>query len=67
MASEPSKGWAKPEGSGQWHYFDKGVSLCKHWMAFWFDPDHPLDDPENCPDCVQFVRAGNTTLVNPFA
>lgn len=64
-SQKQSQGWEQPEGSAEWHYFDKGVSLCRHWMGYWPRP-HSLDDPNNCQQCTQYVRAGNTTLENPF-
>lgn len=26
------QGWAKPYNSKKWHYFKRGVSLCRQWI-----------------------------------
>jgi hypothetical protein len=67
MKEVPKGGWEMPEGNDQFHYMSTGgVSLCRHYMGYWPNPAHDINDPRNCQECVKYARAGNTVLINPF-
>lgn len=60
------EGWVVLINASKWHYFRKGISLCKKWGYLGSEFELGNDNsPDNCSSCRKKIQEEKETQIKP--